>query len=704
MPRYNVTAPDGSTIPVDAPDGATEEQAIEFAASTWKPQNAPAGSMVDQIPGGGTTNYGVPKEQPAAQTDFLGKVRNAFDTVAEPAAAIASGLFGGVVGSVAGAGKEFLDGDFGRGTGARTAAEIQNAITYRPRNPQAQSALESIASAFDSSKLAGLPIMGNELPTIGRAANQQRPLLATVPAAVANSPDVAALQAAGRAILPKDRNAKLNPEAYSTLERAQAEGYVVPPSSVNPTFANTTLESISGKIGTAQQASNLNQGVTEALARRSVGLPSDAPLTSEAMQQVRANAWKQGYEPIAQVGTIPTDTQFAKALDQVVAKHRGAARSFPGVTGDEVTNLIEGKPGMHGGERTGGMRVGQFDANDGLQMVQVLRDEASAAFRNGENNVGIAKRQTAKAIEDQIERALERQGAPAAGILQNFREARALMAKSHSLEDAIREGTGTLDARALARQLQNGEPLSGELETIARFANTFEKANQRPGQVAGPGVHNLRAAFAAAGGGGGAMLGGPVGAVAGAAAPFVIPRMIRNRLLSPGSQQKLLRKVAPVPSASEAPRPLALEEGPYVSGGFSPPELKLRNLLTLADDAPQKQTLADLGNTIDFPLRQEVMQQPAISTAIDDFRREAARLQQIAEKAISPKVRANAAQQLADLQDEFAAGMRQLGIENAADAHGLNRKLYESGRTQLPVQKTFDPRQGRIPMSQLIGR
>jgi hypothetical protein len=33
MARFNVTAPDGSIIPVDAPEGATAQDAIAFAAS-----------------------------------------------------------------------------------------------------------------------------------------------------------------------------------------------------------------------------------------------------------------------------------------------------------------------------------------------------------------------------------------------------------------------------------------------------------------------------------------------------------------------------------------------------------------------------------------------------------------------------------------------------------------------------------------------
>ena len=49
MPLYNVKAPDGSIIPVNAPEGATEQQAIEFAAATWKPtRTQPAQPAYDE--------------------------------------------------------------------------------------------------------------------------------------------------------------------------------------------------------------------------------------------------------------------------------------------------------------------------------------------------------------------------------------------------------------------------------------------------------------------------------------------------------------------------------------------------------------------------------------------------------------------------------------------------------------------------------
>lgn len=48
---FKVKAPDGSIIKVNAPPGATEEQAIEFAAATWKPTRMPA---KPEVPAKGT--------------------------------------------------------------------------------------------------------------------------------------------------------------------------------------------------------------------------------------------------------------------------------------------------------------------------------------------------------------------------------------------------------------------------------------------------------------------------------------------------------------------------------------------------------------------------------------------------------------------------------------------------------------------------
>lgn len=316
-----------------------------------------------------------------------------------------------------------------------------------------------------------------------------------------------------------------------TLSDALDAGLKVPPSSVNPSFKNTTLEGIGGKIATAQEFSNLNAPLIDNMARQAVGLAPDEALTSTAMQQVRNQAYKTGYEPVAQLGQIPTDKIYADALDALVSKHQGAAKSFPGAFKGDIQDSI------------GALKTASFDAGDALKASQLLRDEANAAFRSGDNGLGFAKKGAAKAIEDQIERTLSASGQNGAQVLQGFREARQVMAKAHTVEDAIVEGGGSINPRKLAQRVQAGKPMTGELATIGNFANNFPRATQPAAQIAGPGVSKLNSAMALMGGGGGAVIGGPVGAVAGAAAPFIVPPLVRKLLLSGRTQNQLAQSL-----------------------------------------------------------------------------------------------------------------------------------------------------------------
>ena len=313
----------------------------------------------------------------------------------------------------------------------------------------------------------------------------------------------------------------------AVLAAAIKEGYVVPPSSVNPSFKNQVLESISGKIASAQVAASRNQSVTDKLARRAVGLADDVSLTSEAMQQIRRQAYQAGYEPVASAGKIATDKTYTAALDDVLSKYQGAARSFPGAAKPDVEKLVEG------------FKVGSFDAGDALKAVQSLRDDAADAFRRGNTGLGKAQKDVARTIEDQIERSLASRGEPAADLLKGYRDARQLMAKAHTVEEAIIEGGGTVNARKLAQRVQAGKPMSDELKTAGEFANLFPRAAQPPTQVAGPAVHNLKAGLSALMGGGGAFAAGPFGATL-AGIPFVVPPLVRARMFSKGAQEALI--------------------------------------------------------------------------------------------------------------------------------------------------------------------
>lgn len=129
-----------------------------------------------------------------------------------------------------------------------------------------------------------------------------------------------------------------------------------------------------------------------------------------------------------------------------------------------------------------GLRVDEFDAGNGIKKIQILRDEAAEAFRKGETSLGRAKREAAQALEDQIERHLASfgDGAGAGELLDNFRAARQLMAKAHSVEKALVADTGHVNMQKLAAELQRGKPLTGELRTMAAFAKNAKDVTRVP--------------------------------------------------------------------------------------------------------------------------------------------------------------------------------------------------------------------------------
>lgn len=343
---------------------------------------------------------------------------------------------------------------------------------------------------------------------------------------------------AGGAMLAKALSDKAaqgvkNAPIDKTLKDAIGVGMVVPPTSVNPSLFNQFKEGVAGKIATAQTASNRNGEVIDSLARKSVGLGEKDALTTEAMQGVRRQAYQSGYEPISAIGTVQTDKAYHDAIDAIANKYQGVSKSFPGAVNDDVAKMVAP------------FRVGNFDSGDALKASQFLRDKANAAFRSGNNEEGMAAKGIAKILEDQIERTLQAGGQDGAKLLDGFRNARKLMAKSHTVEDAIVEGGGTINARKLAQRVQAGKPMSDELSIAGNFANNFPKATQPAQQVSGPGVSKLNFLSAMLAGGGGAMAGGVPGAAVGALTQLVAPPLMRKSLLSNRVQKGLVPSYGP---------------------------------------------------------------------------------------------------------------------------------------------------------------
>lgn len=326
---------------------------------------------------------------------------------------------------------------------------------------------EAIASGGLSAQGAGLGVRtaGGAISggvTAGLADPEQAgtgvALGAAVPA-VARGFGVAG-QAIGRAV----RGPEVPLGVRQAAQDAQALGYVIPPTQVAPTLGNRIIEGLAGKITTAQNASARNQETTTALAKRALGVADNEQLTPELLQNIRQRAGA-AYDAVGSTGTITPSSAYTKALDDITAPYRRAAQGFPDAAPNPVIAQIDS------------LRSGAFDARSAIDKIRELRGMADAAYRRGEKDMGKAFRDGAGALENVIEQHLATNGFPLA-MLDEFRNARQLIAKTYSVERALNPTTGSVSAKDLAAQLKRGRPLSGELRQAGEFATAFPTAAQ----------------------------------------------------------------------------------------------------------------------------------------------------------------------------------------------------------------------------------
>jgi hypothetical protein len=244
-----------------------------------------------------------------------------------------------------------------------------------------------------------------------------------------------------------------------TLKASQEAGYVVPPSTTNPTRLNQILESVGGKIATAQEAAMANQGVTNTLAKRAVGLSEDAPLSKEALSAVRKEAG-EAYKALREVGEVSLDDQAKGALDTLAKKFTGSKLKEALGGGSDIPKVVQA------------LKDEPLTGDSAVDVIALLRDKADSAYRAGDKQIGKAYKEISQTIEGLMEKNLSGEA------LKAFRDARQLIAKTHSVEGALNESTGNVVASKLAAQLAKGKPLSGDLRTAAKFGQAFPKAAQ----------------------------------------------------------------------------------------------------------------------------------------------------------------------------------------------------------------------------------
>jgi hypothetical protein len=377
---------------------------------------------------------------------------NAIKGVGETGLALGSGTLKAVTGAV----NDLLPGEEGR---KKLAQEIETdpVLNYRS-GPEAKPITDALS-------VVGQPI-GNALHTAHEAiAQYTSPRIADV------AGDMATIATTYGALGGKGTPAPKSAQQQA-LEEGQKLGYVVPPSTTNPTVTNQLAEGLAGKLSTAQVASVKNQGITNNLIRKEFNLPADAPLTSDTMDIIRATQGK-AYQAVSAIPEIKFGADYEKELDALGATPQKIAAALPkyrSTGAQQVQDLVDSlKPPN-----------GTMDGETAVELSKSLRSEAnsyqSAADRMGDPQarmIARAYRGSAEAVENAIEKHLTDIGQP--DLAKNWDNARRTIAKTYSVENAM-DGAGNVDALKLGKQLIKGKPLSGNLEAAANFANAFPKA------------------------------------------------------------------------------------------------------------------------------------------------------------------------------------------------------------------------------------
>lgn len=266
-----------------------------------------------------------------------------------------------------------------------------------------------------------------------------------------------AADAAAREVADATKNA--------TTAAARDLGYVVPPTSANPSLLNRVLEGAAGKLTTQQLASSKNQAITDAIAKRAIGVADDVPLSVGVVRQARKAAG-EAYEAIrAFPNPFKTDGQYLDDLVAVTEKNGALAREVPELASKDMEDLVAA------------FAKEEYTPGGAVEVIKKLRADAKTLFKSDDPaKVALAQtyRDVSKAIEDMIERNLAQSGDE--GLLASFRAAREKIAITHSVEKAINEGSGHVAARKLGGLLSRGVPLKGELRTAAEFAKAYPKA------------------------------------------------------------------------------------------------------------------------------------------------------------------------------------------------------------------------------------
>jgi hypothetical protein len=462
--------------------------------------------------------------------------------------------------------------------GEKVREDVMRDYTYQPRSAVAQEAFNLLGEGMktNAGKLVqGLPVVGQELPMLSALA---RPATRTITGAITE-----------KAAAPSESMVKFaaqNQPKIDAAVQARRLGVVVDPAEVNPTLKNIAGTEFARPEILDVKAAKINLPIVQNILRNEAGVEGNV-LTGETLQAAR-DVLSKPYNEVRKIGALQANADLAAKLraakpTAIVGLEKQVKEGSRVI--DEVATAIE---------------EGRLSANDAVDAIRGYRNQANNWYKIAEK--GDAKRnpkEIAKAyqsVADTLESLIESNIPQDSKLLNEFRKARAGLAKNYAVEALINKESGIPDLSKLSSVRFADAPLTGDLAALRQIQANFPEATAAinkygallPNTINRSSVGGTAGAAAAMAAGGAPVTGGVLGAVT----SVLGGRFVGNKMLTPEYQARNLLPNVPrvaVPEAAVPPAPtlsLAPLGEPLIPPSPQGPMPQGRGLLSLADDVP----------------------------------------------------------------------------------------------------------------------
>jgi hypothetical protein len=283
---------------------------------------------------------------------------------------------------------------------------IQNTLTYQPKTDAGKSGNNPIN--YVTGKIGhGVNYLGNKVadPIRGDSSNPFREAGANAAKeAVAQSIGFLGIPAgkaltkqAGKINQALQHQKALNAVKDTVAKQGVDAGLSIPPNALNEAgILSRSLNSLGGKPATNQLARAKNEAAFNNLAREQLGVSKTAPLNESTINTVIEGHIQKGYKPIENIPKIKTDAQFQADLQAAISKNKGSG-DFPKALNNDVALEVAkySEPSFSG--------AGAIEA---IRQLRARANELYSSPAQGAREVAGALKDTAKALETQVERHL----------------------------------------------------------------------------------------------------------------------------------------------------------------------------------------------------------------------------------------------------------------------------------------------------------